>query len=127
MYGKGGHVDKDLLFLGNREYSPHTCVYVPPAVNSLFTGSSERIEGVSWFKDRQKWAARLQRGELTAQGKKKLIHLGSFDVKEDATAAYYSAKLAHVKSVALKYQDQIHPALFYKLYHGTENYLNYYM
>lgn len=33
----------------------------------------------------------------------------------------------NVKSVALRYQEQLPPALFCKLYTGTENYLNYYM
>lgn len=127
LYGKGGNVDKDLLFLGSREYSPHTCVYVPPAVNSLFTGASGNISGVHWCNTMKKWVAQIQRGELTAQGKKKQSYLGRFDNKEEANKVYYTAKLEHVKSVALKYQEQIPPALFYKLYHGTENYLNYYM
>lgn len=127
LYGKGGNVDKDLLFLGNREYSPHTCVYVPPAVNSLFTGTSGNISGVHWCNTQQKWVAQIQRGELTAQGKKKQSQLGRFNCKQTADTAYYSAKLAHVKEVALKHQEQLPPILFYKLYHGTENYLNYYM
>lgn len=127
IYGKGGYVDKDLLFLGNREYSPYTCAYVPPAVNSLFSGASGNISGVHWCNTQNKWVAQIQRGELTAQGSKKQSYLGRFDSKESADAVYYEAKLAHVKLVALKYQEQIPPALFYKLYHGTENYLNYYM
>lgn len=127
LYGKGGSVDKDLLLLGNREYSPDSCAYVPPAVNSLFTGASGNISGVHWCNTQQKWVAQIQRGELTATGKSKQSYLGRFDCKQTADAAYYSAKLAHVKSVVLKYQDQIPPALFYKMYHGTENYLNYYM
>lgn len=127
IYGKGGFVDKDLLFLGNREYSPETCVYIPPAVNSLFTGTSGNISGVHWCNTQQKWVAQIQRGELTAQGKKKQSYLGRFNCKQTADTAYYSAKLAHVKEVALKHQEQLPPILFYKLYHGTENYLNYYM
>lgn len=127
QYGEGCSVDKDLLFLGNREYSPHTCAYIPPAVNSLFSGASGNINGVHWCNAQQKWVAQIKRGELTAQGKKKQSYLGRFINREEADAAYYSAKLAHIKSVVLNYQDQIPPALFYKMYHGTENYLNYYM
>lgn len=127
LYGKGGYVDKDLLFLGNREYSPHTCTYVPPTINSLFTGTSGSISGVHWCNTQEKWVAQIHRGELTAHGKRKQSYLGRFGNKEDANKVYYSSKLAHVKSVALKYQDQLPEALFYKLYHGTENYLNYYM
>lgn len=127
LYGKGGYVDKDLLFLGNREYSPQMCVYVPPAINSLFGGTSGNINGVHFCNNKKKWVAQIQRGELTAQGKKKQSYLGGFDNKEEADATYYKAKVEHVKSVALKYQDKIHPALFYKLYTGAENYVNYYM
>lgn len=127
LYGKGGYVDKDLLFLGNREYSPQMCVYVPPAVNSLFGGASGNINGVHFCNNKKKWVAQIQRGELTAQGNKKQSYLGGFDDKKEADAAYYKAKVEHVKSVALKYQDKIHPALFYKLYTGSENYVNYYM
>lgn len=127
LYGEGGFVDKDLLFLGNKVYSPYTCVYIPPAVNSLFTGTSGKISGVHWCNTMNKWVAQIQCGELTAQGKKKQSYLGRYDNKEEADQVYYAAKLAHVKSVAVQYQDKLHPALFYKLYHGTENYLNYYM
>lgn len=127
VYGKGGFVDKDLLFLGNREYSPQTCCYVPPAVNSLFSGSSGNISGVHWCNTKKKWVAQIQRGELTAQGKKKQSYLGMFDNKEDADRVYYAAKLEHVKVVALRYQELLPEKLFYKLYTGTENYLNYYM
>lgn len=126
IYGKGGSVDKDLLFLGNREYSPYTCAYVPPAVNSLFSGTSGNINGVHWCNNKKKWIAQLHCGEITKQGRNKQTYLGKFDCKESANSAYYAAKVTHVKSVALKYQDQIPPALFYKLYTGAENYVNYY-
>lgn len=127
LYGKGGSVDKDLLFLGNREYSPHTCVYIPQAVNSLFTGASGNISGVHFCNNKKKWVAQIQNGLLGSNGKKRQTFLGMYIDKSLADKAYYEAKVKHVKEVALKYQEYISPALFYKLYVGTENYLNYYM
>lgn len=127
IYGKGGFVDKDLLFLGNKIYSPETCVYIPPAVNSLFTGASGNINGVHFDNTKKKWVAQIQNGLLCSNGKKRQTYLGMYVDKSLADTAYYEAKLAHVKSVALKYQEKLPEALFYKLYHGTENYLDYYM
>lgn len=127
LYGKGGSVDKDLLFLGNREYSPYTCAYIPSAVNSLFTGTSGKISGVHFDNSKKKWVAQIQNGMLCSNGNKRQTYLGMYIDKASADNAYYKAKLEHVKAVALKYQEQLPPALFYKLYTGSENYLNYYM
>lgn len=127
IYGKGGYVDKDLLFLGNKTYAPETCAYIPPAINSLFTGTSGNISGVHFDNTKKKWVAQIQNGLLCSNGKKRQTYLGMYVDKAPADAAYYEAKLKHVKEVTLKYQEQIPPVLFYKLYHGTENYLNYYM
>jgi hypothetical protein len=127
LYGKGGSVDKDLLHLGNKHYSPETARYVPNAVNSLFTGASGKTAGVHFCNNKRKYIAQIQRGELTASGKKKQSYLGAYANYEQAEQAYIEAKLLHVKEIALKYQEQLPPDLFYKLYTGAENYIDYYM
>lgn len=44
--------------------------------------------GVSWRNDKRKWKAYINRND-------KQFHLGYFDSKEDAYAAYKSAAIAH--------------------------------
>lgn len=36
FYGLGYHLDKDLLFKGNRLYSPNTCTLIPDEINIIF-------------------------------------------------------------------------------------------
>lgn len=127
LYGKGGSVDKDLLHLGNKYYSPETARYVPSGINSLFSGASGKTAGIHFCNNKKKYVAQIQRGELTASGKKKQSYLGTFDTLEQAEQAYITAKIAHVRDTALKYQEQLPPDLFYKLYTGAENYVDYYM
>ena len=38
-YRDDGHLDKDLLVVGNREYSPWSCLYVPQWLNTFTIGS----------------------------------------------------------------------------------------
>lgn len=120
-YGKGGYVDKDLLFLGNRVYSPVTCCYVPPAINTLFTGNTKGYKGIHQCKN-GKWEASVGGGK---KGVTK--YLGMYESSEVATQVYKDAKMKHVRDVAIKYQDKLDEALFYKLYTGPLNYINYYM
>ncbi len=127
LYGKGGNVDKDLLHLGNKHYSPETARYIPKAVNSLFTGTSGKTAGVHFCNSSEKYVAQIQRGELTSSGKKRQSYLGSYTTYEQAEQVYITAKVAHVRETALKYQEQLPPDLFYKLYTGAENYVYYYM
>ncbi len=127
LYGKGGNVDKDLCFLGNKCYSPETARYVPAAINSLFTGASGNTAGVHFDNSKKKFIAQIQKGELTASGRKKQSYLGAYKTYEQAEQAYITAKIVHVRETALKYQEQLAPDLFYKLYTGAENYVDYYM
>lgn len=128
LYGKNGSVDKDLLFLGNTLYSEHTCSYIPNSINCLFVGNTgSMINGASYSKSTGKWVAQLQEGLLNSKGKRAVTRLGKFDTKDEAVGAYIKAKVYKIKQECLKHQDLIHPSLFYKLYTGAENYLNYYM
>lgn len=127
LYGKGGNVDKDLCFLGNNYYSPETARYIPKAVNSLFTGTSGNTAGVHFCNTRKKFVAQIHKGELTAQGKKKQSYLGTYATYEEAEKVYVEAKLLHVRDTSLRYQAQLPPDIFYKLYTGAENYIDYYM
>ena len=43
---EGFCLDKDLILFGNKIYSPETCIFVPPRVNSFFHVKSENLRGL---------------------------------------------------------------------------------
>lgn len=108
-YGAGYQIDKDLLFEGNKIYSPETCTLVPKVINNLIKDSSSTRgkypQGVSWHKRDNKY-----RAKIVVDGKSK--HLGNFDCPDKAFKTYKKAKEAHVRKVALEWVGEIESKVF---------------
>lgn len=114
-------LDKDILFKGNKTYSPETCVFVPNDINMLFV-KCDAIRGdfpigVSWDKKNKKYICHCSIFNIgTSEYKTK--HLGLYNTPEEAFIAYKKAKEDNIKQVADYYKDQI-PS---KLYNAMYNY-----
>lgn len=89
---EGKHLDKDLLFEGNKVYSPETCVFVSPLVNSFTTDSGaargELLIGVCWRKEKERFIA-----QCSNPFTKKREHLGLFSCELEAHEAWLKRKL----------------------------------
>lgn len=88
---KGKELDKDILFAGNKIYSPKTCVFVTQLTNS-FTVAHDGARGdlpigVSWHKHSGKFQA-ICRNPFT--GKREF--LGKFSCQKIAHAAWKKRK-----------------------------------
>lgn len=98
---EGKQLDKDILYLDNKIYSPETCVFVEGKLNTfLLERTSARglyPVGVDWSKKRGKFRARCS-NPFTV----KKEHLGYYDNPEDAHLAWKKRKHEH----ALTYADQ---------------------
>ena len=86
------HLDKDILFEGNKVYSPETCVFVTQAVNKFTCDSGasrgELLIGVHWDKGKNKFRSRCS-NPFT----KKREHLGLFTCEQEAHNAWLKRKL----------------------------------
>ena len=94
-------IDKDILFKGNKTYSPETCVFVPREINAFYT-SRQRFrgdcpKGVYFKKSHQQYVAQVALG----QGFQK--HLGIYDTVEEAFSKYRAAKIEYARVLAIKY------------------------
>ena len=102
--GASYHLDKDLLVEGNKVYSPETCCFIPPSINSLLIKErrvrGESTVGVHYNKNTGLYSALLRRN-----GVKKT--LGYFSTPEEAFQAYKKAKEAYVKEVAEEWRGKI--------------------
>lgn len=103
-------LDKDILFKGNKIYSPETCCFVPAEINSLFTKNNARRGkypiGVS--KKGKKYRSQIQiSGSVD--------WLGDFDTIEEAFKAYKTAKEIYIKKLANKYRGQITESCYYAM------------
>lgn len=102
---EGWQLDKDVLFKGNKIYSPETCCFVPSEINNIFI-KQQNIRGEFpigvWFDKR---SVKYQADVCTGGNTRK--RLGYFDSPEDAFYAYKKAKEDYIKEVAKKWKDQI--------------------
>lgn len=107
------NLDKDILFKGNKVYSPQTCVIVPQNINLLFinrkTKRGNLPVGVSYYKRDKKYIATL--GELG-----EAHYLGLYDTPIEAFGVYKQAKEKYIKAVADEYKDKIPQKLYDAMY-----------
>ena len=103
---EGKCLDKDILILGNKHYSPETCLFVPSHVNTLLSDCAARRgkypQGVC--KIGNAFMARVSR-----YGERGM--LGCFSTPEEAEAAYLKAKATHVIEVAETEAEPLKSAL----------------
>ncbi len=101
------HLDKDILFKGNKVYSPETCCFVPQEVNSLILSCrskrGEYPQGVSKFRE-------AFRAHLSINGKQTC--LGTYKTPEEAFKVYKDKKEIQIKSVAKFWKHQITEACY---------------
>ena len=88
---EGKQLDKDILFPGNKSYSPETCAFVSSQVNAFVTdrcaARGEWPVGVCW----SKYANRFQ-AKCCNPFTNKQKHLGYFDNEQDAHQAWLKYK-----------------------------------
>lgn len=98
---RGKELDKDLLFKGNKVYSPETCVFVSKMVNLFMSGSDAKrgkyLIGVHWCKEAGKFVAQCSNPFLN-----KRENLGYFDNEKEAHEAWRTKK----NELAIRYASK---------------------
>ena len=93
------HLDKDLLFEGNKIYGPETCVFVTQMVNTFTIDSGatrgEFLIGVTWDKGVNKFKSMCS-NPFT----KKQENLGRFTCEKEAHQVWLTRKLELAKELA---------------------------
>lgn len=117
---EGKELDKDLLFPGNKIYSPETCVFIDRKINKFLTERrSSRGDlpiGVSLDKRTGRFAAKCSD---FVSGKRK--HLGIHDTPEEAYRAWLAFKLSQAYVLAREQTDlRVTAALIYRYQHYIE-------
>lgn len=107
-------LDKDILYKGNKVYSPYNCIFVPDSINCLFT-KSEKIRGdcpigVVWHNRDKVYEA------WCSNGHKHLIYLGRFHDEINAFQTYKKYKENLIKQIADEYKNKIPEKLYNAMY-----------
>lgn len=93
--GDGWHLDKDILSNGRSVYSPTTCCFLPPEINTFFE-KHKKAKGYSFNKKRKKF-------ESYCRHRGRYIHLGLYDEQSDARDAYLSYKRKILEEIVKPY------------------------
>lgn len=104
-------IDKDILFKGNKLYSPDRCVFVPRRINSLLINNKsirgEYPVGVDLHDGRFRARCNTLNGS---------VFIGYYDTPLLAFAAYKKFKESYIKQVADEYKNRIPEILYNALY-----------
>lgn len=101
------HIDKDILFPGNKIYSPDMCLLVPQRINMLFLhkpNNSGLPNGINKTKTNKYNASYCGKS------------LGTFSTLEEAYSIYAQNKENAIKKTADEYKDIIPQKVFDALY-----------
>lgn len=108
-YQEGYCLDKDILFKGNKVYSPKTCCFVPNEINSILTKRQNYRGnlpiGVRYSDSRLRYKV-----QFTKSSDK--TYIGYFSAPEEAFEAYKKAKEDYLKELANKYKENISEAVY---------------
>lgn len=98
----GKHLDKDLLVIGNKHYSPETCVFVDPIVNTFLldckASRGKYMVGVCWSERDGKFSSRCRNG-------KRSVSLGNHHSELEAHLAWREHKHKVACELADKQSD----------------------
>lgn len=90
-------LDKDIVFSGNKIYSPTTCIFVSPEINKLLTDNAavrgKHPKGVSFVSRLNKFVSKCRIGVEEK-------YLGLFDTSEEASSEYKKIKSNYIISIA---------------------------
>jgi hypothetical protein len=108
----GKQLDKDILLLGNKIYSPETCCFVTQRVNSFVISRRAKISdlpiGVCLHKRIKKYSATCNNFLAS-----KIDHIGYYDNPEDAHCAWRKRKDLYAKMLSFEIKDKkISKAIF---------------
>lgn len=102
---EGKQLDKDLLFEGNKVYSPERCVFVTGAVNNFTidrgAARGEWLIGVNWHKASEKFRAQCS-NPLSGERE----YLGLFTSEQEAHEAWRKRKLELAHELAAIQTDE---------------------
>ena len=112
-------LDKDILYKGNKIYSPDTCVFVPQRINKLFVkcdkNRGSEIIGVSYNEKTNKYLA-----QCNIDGK--ILNLGRYSTPQEAFRVYKRYKEKIIKEVIDSYEGIIPEPHYSKLKKAMYNY-----
>ena len=99
---KGMHLDKDLMYPGNKVYSSKCCIFVSSELNKLLN-NMEAVrgrfpKGVCFDKQNKKFIV-----HCSVDGRSK--HLGRFTTPEEASEVYITFKSKHIREIAEKHKS----------------------
>lgn len=117
-YREGYHIDKDILIIGNKHYSPETCCFVPNAINALFKEDNiERRFPKGVRVDGNRIVVRISRYG-------KLKEFGGFSTIEEAADYFKKLKREYLIEVANHYwnKDLITERVYWALINNADYY-----
>lgn len=119
---QGLSLDKDLLFVGNKVYSPENCVFITQEVNVfIFTGRMNNSDTTLPLGVRRSGKNKY-RAQCRIDGKNR--NLGTYDTAEQAASVWLKNKLERAAELASMQSDpRIAKAIIerFENYEGKEN------
>lgn len=105
---KDKELDKDMLFQGNKHYSPKFCIFIPQEINKLFLSRTSKRglyrQGLYFNKQVRKFQVQCNvNGVVT--------YLGRYETQDLAFEAYKKFKYKLIKEVALLQSEPLRSAM----------------
>ena len=112
--GESMAVDKDLLFLGNKEYAPDKCCILPQTLNTMLSNCKKHRTG-KWrtakmdlpLGVRYDSKMKMYYGEIRPYGHDEVIRLPYWETPEEAFEEYKIHKQADILIMADKYKNKV--------------------